>query len=191
MEKITYVKNKDEQSNIYTNYILDHMDNVRYAYKRFYNVFADCFPHVFLNKELNDVLYKNIINHDKSKLDPIEFEPYAKHFYPVAGESITDQDNRKYELAWLHHMNHNPHHPGYWVMHDVENNKAVITIYDMDDIYIIEMLCDWLAMGHYYGTSIQSYWESDGNKLPFGDKTKQKIQSFMNYLKNNYITTLW
>lgn len=191
MKNIRYVKNEDEQYNIYKDYILNHMDNVRYAFKRFNNAFIDCFPAVFLDKNTREKLIKNIINHDKSKFNDIEFKPYAKHFYPISGEKHMPEDDLEYELAWLHHVNNNPHHPGYWVLCDINNHEKYLKIYDMDDIYIIEMLCDWLAMGHLNGTSLESYWNSDGKVLPMSNNTKQKVQKFIDYLKNNYITTLW
>jgi hypothetical protein len=63
----------------------------------------------------------------------------------------------------------------------------------MPDIYIIEMLCDWMAMSRYYNSSTLDYWNSDSaKKLPMSEYTKSKVNEFMEaMLIKNGKSTLW
>ena len=50
----------------------------------------------------------------------------------------------------------------------------------MPDIYIIEMLCDWMAMSKNYNSSTSDYWNSQSaQKLPMSSYTESKINEFM------------
>lgn len=179
MGKEIYVKDNKEQKNKYNEYITNHMTKVSEAYAKLEYLFFEIFPDVYSNAILNNQLHYNIGMHDKSKFDPIEFYPYAKRFYPVEG-TICNAEDPKYKLAWLHHIHNNPHHPEHWAYYD--DGKLVIL--DMEDIYIIEMLCDWEAMSVYFGTKTIDYYHDHGLKdHPFSERTKRKLKEYFSHFE--------
>jgi hypothetical protein len=188
-KKITYSESIINLKYQYTVYINSHIRNVIKAYTNAKYVFRVLFPEVFNSSKLEE-LNKNLANHDKSKFDDVEFYNYGAKFFPIEGtdpESEIIKEN--FKIAWLHHLHNNPHHPGYWVLY--ENDK--VEILDMPDIYIIEMLCDWMAMSEYYKTSTLDYWNSDSaQNLPMSPYTKSKVNEFMiemdKYSKENKVS---
>ena len=140
MSEVRYCKDKDEQYRMYNNYIFNHVYGVQKSYKKALNAFKEIFPDVYESKQMVRKLQHNIINHDDSKYDKEnEFWQYAAKFFPIEGTDPNSKDvNDSFELAWLHHVNNNPHHPAHWVLYD----EFEVKIFDMPDIYIIEMLCD-------------------------------------------------
>ncbi len=179
MSKEIYVNNADEQFNKYSNYIKSHKDNVYESFKKLNTIFKIIFPDVYTNDKIITQLNINMSMHDNSKYDLIEFGPYANRFFPIKGYQCNPKDP-KYKLAWLHHIHNNPHHPEHWVYWD--DGKDVIL--DMEDIYIIEMLCDWEAMSMYFGTKTIDYYHEHGLKdHPFSERTKRKLEEYFSYFE--------
>lgn len=188
-KKITYCKDLEESRMEYTEYIDNHIKEVWKSYYTAVDAFKDVFPKVYRNKSEYTKLIYNLKNHDASKFEPSEFLYYAARFFPIDG---TDHESEKvkngFKLAWLHHANHNPHHPAYWALAD----DGKLIIYDIPDIYIIEMLCDWMAMSKYYNSTTLDYWKSESaQKLPMSEYTRSKINEFMEWMLNNNVHTLW
>lgn len=188
-KKITYCTNWEEASEEYTMYINNHIRNVQNVYYMAEDAFKVVFPEVYQKKSEVIKLLQNLNIHDRSKFDPLEFYYYAARFFPVEG---TDPKSKKvkdnFNIAWLHHVHYNPHHPAYWTL--VENGK--IEYFNMPDIYIIEMLCDWMAMSKYYNSTTLEYWKSESaQKLPMRDYTKSKVNEFMEWMYKNNVHTLW
>lgn len=181
MGKPIYTENSFDQMKQYRDYINTHIKNVRIAYSEYKGVFMKIFPKVYSHSMLYSQLDSNISHHDKSKLDYNEFSPYSKKFYPIKGTNPESKEvNKEFDVAWLHHIHNNPHHPNHWVLID----DGTYTILDMPDIYIIEMICDWISMSMYYKNSVIDYWNSDSaKKLPMSEYTKSKVQEFMDYIK--------
>lgn len=176
---------KDESLRKYKEYVCNHIADVHYVYKRSLEAFQEVFPKVFENMNLHVDLVCNISDHDRSKIDKEEFEPYAAKFYPVNGEKPNENE---FKEAWLHHIHNNQHHPAHWCY--VENGNIIIL--DMPDIYIIEMLCDWMAMSIHFKSTTLDYWKSESaQKLPMSEYTKSKVNEFMNWLIKNNKNTLW
>lgn len=179
MGKEIYVNNRIEQESRYEDYIKNHVKNVWDAFNEFTSIFIKVFPEVFNNDDIRKQLARNIAIHDNSKYDANEFYAYANRFYPIKGNDCNPEDP-KYKLAWLHHIHNNPHHPEHWVYWD--NGKDIIL--DMQDIYIIEMLCDWEAMSMYFGTKTIDYYREHGLKdHPFSGRTKRKLEEYFSYFK--------
>lgn len=87
----------------------------------------------------------NLIKHDFSKLTPDEFPHYAEYF---CGEKKNEEEFRK---AWLNHQNKNKHHWEYWIMRSSHNkSKNINLIVDMPDIYVREMIADWVGAAWAY-----------------------------------------
>jgi hypothetical protein len=75
------------------------------------------------------------ITHDLSKFSQAEFGPYARYFF--GGK----KNQEEFDLAWLHHVHHNPHHWLYWVLPGDETSKP--RVFEMPGKYRLEMLADW------------------------------------------------
>ena len=152
----------------YLSYIKDHINNVRKAYMMYIlpllkkNNISKFFSDEEFKKAAVDV-YKRLGDHDASKFSDYEFDGYRAKWYPTNREMNYDQDyldkmEERYAEAWDHHATHNPHHPKYW--YDPANNVSK----DMDLSAIIEMICDWVAMGTFYGTSTLLWYENQAEE---------------------------
>ena len=150
----------------YKNYIVDHINEVKRQYEKYKELFMELFPEVYL-----------IESHDQSKFSKAEFIPYLNRFYPAPGQ----EKNSDYEfnIGWLHHIHNNPHHPQYWVLN--EDGKEYI--YDMPNEYLIEMICDWLAMGVKKKDNIWDYWNTKGKDKKYSAKTRLKIEYIISKIK--------
>lgn len=98
--------------------------------------------------------------------------PYARKFYP---EGIQDQNQAKEEFkkAVEHHKNNNLHH-----FESLRN-------YSGSDwkCYIIEMICDYIAMGWELGVYIFEYYDKDREKIELPHEYKTYLEHVLNILK--------
>jgi hypothetical protein len=116
-KKITFTKHIIDMRDQYKEYVENHIRNVQKAFKDSSFVFSTVFPEVFHSSKSAE-LAENLMNHDKSKFDDIEFWSYAARFFPVEGtDPKSDTVKENFKMAWLHHVHNNPHHPGYWVLY--------------------------------------------------------------------------
>ena len=188
-KKINYCKDKDDAMDKYREYINIHVLNVRKAYDKAIEAFKEIFPDVYENNIYENILLINLQQHDQSKYGPNEFWEYANRFFPIKGtDPESDEVKKNFQIAWLHHAHTNPHHPSYWVLVD----NGGVQIFDMPDIYIIEMLCDWMAMSKYYNSTTLEYWNTESaRKLPMSVTTRAKVNEFMEWMQKNNVHTLW
>jgi hypothetical protein len=89
--------------------------------------------------------------HDMSKFLPVEFGPYAKTFYDKNGAKQYQPD-MDFDTAWNHHQKANKHHWQYWILNMDSGETRILP---MDDIYIYEMVADWMGAGR----AITGRWE--------------------------------
>ena len=189
-KKIIYCETMAEAKDKYYDYINNHIKNVQEAYDKHSDAFKAVFPDVYNNRQIMQ-LYMNLQNHDMSKYSEEEFNSYLARFFPVNGsDPNSDKVKKDFKIAWFHHVHYNPHHPNHWALVDSRDEIYVI---NMPDIYIIEMLCDWMAMSKYYNSRTIDYWNSEsGQKLPMSKYTKSKVNEFIDYMQNNKPhITLW
>lgn len=194
MGKITPCKDIYESRLQYNDYINNHIKTVQEVYDRSEHAFKTVFPEVYKDPVKVRDLYENIKNHDKSKRSYNEFWPYALKFFPPEEidedyKNIFEKFQNSFDIAWLHHAHSNPHHPAYWVLAKSNDN---IKIHKMQDIYIIEMLCDWMAMAKYFNNTTLEYWKSESaQKLPMHEYTRAKVEEFMEWMYKYNVHTLW
>lgn len=158
----------------YRRYIDEHISNVRWAFEKHFLLLLSADD---IDDELKEAINKAslaIPYHDQSKYEPEEFEGYRMHFYPTEAEkkdsSFEKRAKQLYDAAWEHHHKNNPHHPIHWVENGVKK--------DMPLEYIIEMLCDWIAMSYKFGDSTLEWYEkeADEEKKCFTEKTKKLVE---------------
>ena len=94
-------------------------------------------------------LYWQGIIHDLSKFSPAEFFSYAlRFFYKTEDQERLEKIRNAFFYAWLHHLHHNKHHWDHWIL----EGKPL----KMPKKYVIEMICDWRAMGRSLGIQLSN-----------------------------------
>ena len=160
----------------YLDYIKEHIEFVKKAYVIYFAPLLDktSISNIISDNELKraiEQLSLTIETHDASKFGDSEFDGYRAKYYPTQAESVNDQLQQeladRYEDCWKHHYTTNDHHPEYWYNEETKEAK------DMPLIAIIEMICDWEAMGMKFNNIALSWWEND----PTGKEEKEKIMT--------------
>lgn len=138
----------------YLDYVERHYNNVQKAWqelndkcegKGFNWLYDDCIWHA---------ININVKNHDLSKLGVNEFTQYRQFFYPTSYEV---KNKELMGQAWEHHLSNNPHHWQNW------------TVKSPCVEYLIENICDWMAMGYEFGDTAKEYYESNKDKIILPD----------------------
>ena len=144
------IKLKQEE---YNQYIKEHRENVEKAFKELSTLW---YKVGIINDDQIEALRKRVDRHDLSKYSTEEFEPYRRYFHYI-DESERENAKEDFEIAWKHHYENNDHHPEYW-----KGEK-------MDDVAVMEMVCDWQAMRYKFGGgTVRDYYEENKEK-------KQKV----------------
>ena len=176
---------KNQKQEEYIDYIESHRERVKEAYEKYFLPLLDqefelksCSVEEF--KEAIQNASNNITVHDETKYMDIEFEPYRLRFYQTEEEKLAlqsqdmiIQQQQDFETAWEHHYKNNPHHPKYWVQDDG-------SIRDMDLVYIIEMLCDWLSFGDDIKVWYQNKAKDEKNAMSI--RTKEIVEELMDII---------
>jgi hypothetical protein len=87
------------------------------------------------------------IIHDWSKFLPSELPHYDRQFFGDRGDPVG------FAVAWLYHQNRHPHHPEFWITrHDHSHGEkvAIDECLPMPEVYIREMIADWLGASMAY-----------------------------------------
>ena len=88
--------------------------------------------------ELRVPIWRLLI-HDFSKLSRVEWVAYREFFYGTR----TAEVKHAFKVAWLHHIHCNPHHWNHWTFIDDDG----VTVLEMPDTYVREMVSDWFGAG--------------------------------------------
>ena len=130
--------------------------------------------------------------HDWSKFTPTEFVRYSNWYF---GE----KDKREWAIAWHHHLRLNPHHPEYWLLSwrgDVDFYSGIgesvadnVVVLPMPEIYVREMIADFLAASKVYTGSwnITMWLNTHGPKMRLHSETVRLIAVVMYEMR--YILT--
>ncbi len=123
------------------------------------------------------------LGHDKNKLEPPEYIPYVKRKWMErnsSGERYRDMGD-DVKRAIVHHVTTSPHHPEYWSDdYDGFETDKPCHVSDMPERYVIEMVCDWVAMGDEYGNTAREWYDKVKNSRWIFDKaTSSKIEHWI------------
>lgn len=163
---------------------------------------------IFPSLEINTVL-ENVINHDRSKYDIEEYDAYDNYFYRDGKNSLDGK--MEFDLAFLHHIQNNPHHWQHWVLIDDEGDDSIgdnqVKAFDMPDNYIMEMIADWwsFSWNKYYDALSESaketgvavatndvydnlyeifdWYERHKDSIVFSTTTQNKVNRFLDILR--------
>ena len=178
-----------EKEKEYLNYIEEHIGNVKLAYQTFLvpllsnEISCNTVSESTL-KEAIKLAEQRIQIHDESKYSDEEFKPYRVHHHPTRIELQLDEDTkneneRLYEKAWEHHYRNNDHHPQYWKKEDG-------SMEDMSLDAIVEMICDWEAMGIKFKSNTIEWWnKAEKEKSFMTDKTKEIVDEILGIIHNS------
>ena len=134
---------------------------------------------VFLASRRTGLSLWRAIVHDWSKFSKYELWPYNEQLY---GDAC---DPAAFVAAWLHHQNHNDHHPEYWqirsehVLHGTP--VSVKGCLPMSGESVVEMVTDWLGKERAYTGSwdIMPWLRENLNKKRLHPDTKQAVDDFL------------
>jgi hypothetical protein len=128
----------------YLDYIKEHRELVKKAFSIVHEVIK---AEVEYDYETMEML---IEQHDLSKYSAEEFTQYKAKFYPTKVEKENEEYlEDDFNKAWEHHKKYNFHH-----METI--NECVSE--RMRFCYLIEMLCDWLAMSMKFKNDFRKYF---------------------------------
>ena len=139
--------------------------------------------YVMLSAHMVGLKWWQVIGHDMSKLGWSEFLGYVYRFYAGSPRQMA----YVMEKAWLHHQNHEMHHPEYWVPRTnmtaygyVINNGCL----EMSHRAAKEMVLDWLAAGMAYNGSwdIGGWLSGNFSKKQLHYNTRQYVIGLLQFL---------
>jgi hypothetical protein len=163
---------KIRQIRAYTDYVENHYNNVQKAWHLLNEKCAGKFPFID-NDYLHSMISANVKNHDLSKLSMNEFLQYQVKFFPTHMESFqNDFNDENFNKAWENHLKENPHHWQNWTQNEFDFPFA-------KEIYFIENIIDWIAMGFQFGDTAKIYYEKNKHKIALPDwAIKQMYEIF-------------
>lgn len=164
--------NNKEYQEKYRTYVCTHIENVQKGFNWLRINMAE-----WVRDNTDPFLLDQIIrNHDRSKFSEDEFDAYAKYF---------NVDRQKYksqfDVAWLHHIHNNRHHPEHWNLVD----NGVIKPLPMPMEYVVEMFCDWWAFSWTKGNlnEVFGWYEENKGKFVMHEKTRSDIENLLDIVK--------
>ena len=159
----------------YTNYSIEHCENVRKAYDWLVD-----------HKIIKNEFLMHIVHHDLSKWQDEEYKAYDKYFY---GKEKTTDVKDAFNYAWLHHIHNNPHHWQHWVLINDDPKEGEIVL-DMPYNYIIEMVCDWWAFSWNKENlnEIFTWYDEHKSYMKLSDKTRSTVENILNKMKERLET---
>lgn len=122
------------------------------------------------------------ITHDWSKFLPSELPHYNRQFFGDKG------DPAGFAAAWLHHYHNNKHHWEYWIVESIHSHSSptrddciVNNCLAMPDIYVREMVADWLGASMAYTSSwdMRQWLAVNIPKMQLHPDTKDRIISLL------------
>lgn len=157
----------------YSEYIVNHKNNVKNGFEWLKKYLPDIF-----DEDLLSDTEANILHHDDSKTSVDEYDAYDAYFY---GGNRSFEVVENFNRAWLLHIHRNPHHWQYWILRNDDPDEGEILI-DMPDCYIIEMICDWWSFSWKQNnlTEIFKWYEERKDYIKLSSYTRQKVENILN-----------
>ena len=118
---------------------------------------------VQLSSQSKEEFIYNLWIHDLSKFSADEIFGYANY------NRETGSGKLQFEKAWHHHKMHNPHHPEYWLN---PNRSGELEMLPIPNIYILEMIADWMGASKTYGSTLAEWMPQNLPKFRFINRSK-------------------
>ena len=137
----------------YLDYVERHYNNVQRAWKLINDKCGNGFR--FISDDyVWGMIDQNVKNHDLSKLSKEEFTQYRQFFFPTQNEV---KDKEQFKSAWENHKKENAHHWQNWTVKHENHPYA--------DIFLVENIVDWVAMGFEFGNTARDYYENNKEEI--------------------------
>ena len=114
-----------------------------------------------------------IINHDQSKKTPEEWIAYARYFHPK-GNMSKQERKKSFQKAVAIHKQRNLHH--YESLREYKGPDY--------KCYLIEMVCDYIAMGWEFGNDLFSYYDKKNETIDLPFLYKEYLNEVIETLKH-------
>lgn len=158
----------------YDIYLQTHIENANKGFDWLRTNIPSLFEHEFD--------WENILDHDKSKFNEDEYNPYDAYFY---GGNKSYSVVQNFNRAWLMHIHRNPHHWQHWVLINDNPDEGEILL-EMDYRYIVEMICDWWAFSWAKGKlkEIFTWWDEHKSYIKLHDNTRKTVENILEAMRN-------
>lgn len=152
-------------------YALMHIQYLRYIIRHKYFVFRS-------GLAVGGVPFYRLVIHDWSKFTPTEWFPYATHFYGPDRGTPNRKGSEVFVLGWHHHVHWNKHHWNYWAL---VGNSGVVKALQMPEIYVREMVADWMGAGRGIdGTYDPMTWFAKNEwKMELHSETRKRVNALL------------
>jgi len=151
-------------------YFMHYIKHTHYVTLAWKAICTELWDRGMLNEEEFKKITNLIIWHDQSKMDKDEWEAYAEKFY---GDKKTSEVKAAFEIAKNSHKSKNLHH--FESLKDYEGNDW--------KCYIVELVCDYIAMGWEFDNYILEYYESEKENIELPKEYKEYLESILNILR--------
>lgn len=164
----------------YDDYLMKHKNGVQISYEWIKNNIPTILP--LEEDAVMERLEYNINFHDASKYGEEEYLAYDIHFY---GDTKTEQSEKMYQKAWLHHIHANPHHWQHWVLINDNPDKGEISL-QMPYENVIEMICDWWSFSWREGKprDIFKWYDEHKDYMKMHEETRKQINDILDKIRN-------
>lgn len=115
--------------------------------------------------------WMQLLVHDLSKFSMDEANGYAYYDFK-APTNNGDIAKENFAAAWLHHKNHNLHHPEYWLN---AKRDGTVNPLEMPARYVAEMVADWMGASETYGTPLDRWLSANLETFLFHENTAKKL----------------
>lgn len=135
-------------------------------------------------------LWRGII-HDWTKFLPIEWFPYARHFYNEDGSKreVRNPDGSydpnlqeiEFRRSWLHHQR-SKHHWQAWV---VLGDGGSLSPLPIPEVYLREKISDWIGAGLAYSNEPNPYawYSANVGKMVMHEESRRRLSELMEQFK--------
>lgn len=122
-------------------------------------------------------LWRAIV-HDLSKFTLAELLHYDRWFFGGKTNPVG------FARAWLYHQNRNPHHWEYWIVRtDHTNGKSGVVdgCLKMPDVYVREMIADWMgaSKAHTGSWDMTEWLEKNLPKVRLHPATRARVEEIL------------
>ena len=158
---------------------------IQYLLRHKWYVMLECFKF--------GLIWRGLV-HDLSKFFPSEFPYYANFFYGKNSKfqckkghkngycKPVDTGDQEFDFAWLLHLKRNRHHWQWWV---IPNDTNGVKILPIQEPYLTEMLCDWVAANKAQGRfspkddpykNVREWYVEHKGKIQLAKETREEIE---------------
>jgi hypothetical protein len=123
-------------------------------------------------------------HHDDTKWSESEYDAYDAYFF----KERTEEVEKAFDYAWLHHIHNNPHHWQHWLLYDDDGEKPKIKALEMPKPYAIEMVADWWSFSWQLGdkTEILRWYDENKDKMMLHPNTRAFVEGILDFIRDNH-----